>query len=143
MDVLLFQTTDNGEIELEGGLVTMTGGLDTAAYLSLFGGNVKDGGSQNSRAQWWGNFGETEKAKRYRSETQHLLGTIPATTGNLKRLEDAAARDLQWLVDEKAASSVTASASLIALNSVKISITITAEGDEQQFDYVENWRANS
>jgi len=142
-DVLLFQTNDNGEIEIEGGLVTLTPGLDTSAYLSLFGGNWKDDGSQNNRQTWWGNLDETEPAKRYRSETQYLLGTIPATSRNLRRVEDAATRDLQWLLDEAVASSLTVSASLIGLNRVKIEVIIRAEGDESQFNYTENWRAST
>lgn len=142
-DVLLFQTDDNGEIEVEGGLVTLTPGLDTAAYLSLFGGNWKDDGSQNNRQTWWGNLGEAELSKRYRSETQFLLGTIPAIPRNLRRIEDAATRDLQWLLDESIASTVTVSASLIGLNRVKIEIVIRAEGDESQFSYTENWRAST
>jgi phage gp46-like protein len=142
-DVLLFQTNDNGEMEIEGGLVTLTPGLDTSAYLSLFGGNWKDDGSQNNRQTWWGNLDETELAKRYRSETQYLLGTIPATSRNLRRIEDAATRDLQWLLDESIASSLTVSASLIGLNRVKIGVIIRAEGDESQFNYTENWRAST
>lgn len=142
-DVLLYQTNDNGEVEIEGGLITLTPGLDTAAYLSLFGGNWKDDGSQNNRQTWWGNLDETEPAKRYRSETQYLLGTIPATSRNLRRIEDAATRDLQWLLDESIASSLTVSASLIGLNRVKIEIIVRAEGDESQFNYTENWRAST
>lgn len=142
-DVLLFQTPDNGDMEIEDGLVTLTPGLDTSAYLSLFGGNWKDDGSQNNRQTWWGNLDETEPSKRYRSETQYLLGTIPAIPRNLRRIEDAASRDLQWLLDESIASSVTVSASLIGLNRVKIEIVIRAEGDESQFSYTENWRAST
>lgn len=142
-DVLLYQTNDNGEMEIEGGLVTLTPGLDTAAYLSLFGGNWKDDGSQNNRQTWWGNLEETEPSRQYRSETQYLLGTIPATSRNLRRIEDAATRDLQWLLDESVASSLTVSASLIGLNRVKIEVIIRAEGDESQFNYTENWRAGS
>lgn len=142
-DVLLFQTPDNGEVEIEGGLVTLTPGLDTAAYLSLFGGNWKDDGSQNNRQTWWGNLGEQDPSRRYRSETQYLLGTIPATSRNLRRVEDAATRDLQWLLDEAIASSLTVSASLIGLNRVKIEVIIRAEGDESQFNYTENWRAST
>ena len=143
MDVLLFETNDNGEIEIEDGLVTLTPSFDSAVYLSLFGGNWADDGSQNNRQTWWGNLDEQATANQYRSETQYLLGTIPATTGNLKRIEDAASRDLQWLIEENAASSLAVSASLPGLNRVKIEISIRAEGDEAQFNYTENWRASS
>ncbi len=129
-------------MEIEDGLVTLTPGLDTSAYLSLFGGNWKDDGSQNNRQTWWGNLDEAEPSKRYRSETQYLLGTIPATSRTLPRVEDAATRDLHLLLDEAVASSLTVSASLIGLNRVKIEVIIRAEGDESQFNYTENWRAS-
>lgn len=142
-DVLLYQTDDNGEITIENGDVALSPGLDTAAYLSLFGGNWKDDGSQNNRKTWWGNLSETEPPRRYRSETQYLLGTVPAIPRNLRRIEDAAERDLQWLLDESIASSVAVSASLIGLNRVKIEVSIKAEGAESQFNYTENWRAST
>ena len=43
-DVLLYHTPDGGEIEMVNGLVTMSGGLETMAYLCLFGGNEEDDG---------------------------------------------------------------------------------------------------
>lgn len=141
MDVLLFQTNDDGDIEIEGGLVTLSPGLSTATYLSLFGGNQQDDGSQDNALTWWGNLGEIDTAKRYRSETQYLLGTIPATSGNLKRIEDAALRDLEWMVKEEVCDSIDISASLIGVNRVKIDVNILAEGDETQFEYTQDWRA--
>lgn len=141
-DVHLFQTEDNGDIEIEGGIVTLTPGLDTTAYLSLFGGNLKDDGSQNNSLTWWGNLDEDTPSRSYRSETQFLLGTIPATSHNLRRLEDAGRRDLQWLLDDSIASSLTVEASLIELNRVRIDIVIKAEGNESQFNFVENWKAS-
>lgn len=134
-DVLLFQTNDNGEIEIEGGQVTMTDSLETAVYLSLFGGNIEDDGSQDNPLTWWGNLVENEPANRYRSETQYLLGTVPAVSANLKRIEDAATRDLQWLE----AGTLEVSASLTGLNRVKIDVTI----DDTPFSYSEDWRAGA
>ena len=142
MDVLLCQTSDNGDVEIEGGLVTLTPGLDTAAYLSLFGGNWDDDGSQNNKRTWWGNLDEADRTSEYRSETQFLLGSLPATTGNLKRVEDAAVRDLSWLTSGSIASSLSVNASLTGLNRVNISITVRADGDESEFNYTENWRAS-
>jgi len=76
-DVYLFQTNDDGEICIENGIVSLTGGLDTAAYLSLFGGNEQDDGSQNTSLNYWGNILENDKAFQYRSQTQYLLRSIP------------------------------------------------------------------
>ena len=95
-DILLFQTVDDGDINVSDGLVEMSGGLGTAAYLSLFGGNEDDDGRKNSTATWWANLNETETTRQYRSETQNLLQAIPAVPANLRRIEDAVRRDLAW-----------------------------------------------
>jgi len=141
-DVTLFQTTDEGDIEVRDGLVEMGGGLETAAYLSLFGGNEDDDGLAGNNKNWWGNLGEIDPAKQYRSETQNLLRGVPATSGNLRRIEDAASRDLSWFVSERVASSVTVSASMPGVNRIKITVDIEANGIESRFEFVENWKAS-
>ena len=140
-DVLLFHTPDGGEIALEGGLVVFTGRLDTAVYLALFGGNMDDDGSPSSPYSWWGNLSEADPANQYRSETQYLLRGIPATSGNLRRVERAAVRDLASFKTKKIASSVSVSATIPALNTVKLAVHVEAEGQEYLFEYVENWKA--
>ncbi|MBW1725989.1 MAG: phage GP46 family protein [Deltaproteobacteria bacterium] len=135
-DVLLFQTNDNGDITVTNGLVEMSGGLETASYLSLFGGNEDD-------SNWWGNNDEIDTASQYHSETQELLRSIPSTSGNLIRIKDAAERDLAWFIDKKVASSITVAINIPALNKVKIIITITAQGDESTFEFVENWKISA
>ncbi|MCP4444596.1 MAG: hypothetical protein GY811_04525 [Myxococcales bacterium] len=142
-DVLLYQTDDGGEINVVNGLVEMSGGLQTSVYLSLFGGNEDDDGRQDSAQTWWGNLSETEKPKRYRSEAQHLLQALPASSGNLRRIEDAAARDLQWFIDGGIASNVAVAASIPGLNYINLTIDIEAYGEESRFNYVENWKARS
>lgn len=124
-DVLLRQSPDGGEITIENGLMLMSDGLEAAAYLSLFGGNQDDAGDAASeREQWWGNFDEPEATSTYRSETQYLLASIAAVPSNLRRIEQAAARDLGWMLAAGVAKSVTASASIPALNRVRLDVTI-------------------
>lgn len=142
-DVLLCQTNDDGEIEVVDGLVTMTGTFTTAAYLALFGGNEDDNGQQGNSMTWWGNLSENEPSRKYVSETQNLLQSIPPTSNNLLRIEDAAKRDLNFFITENIASSVEVSASLSGVNQVKIIIDISAEGEESSFEFTENWRATS
>ena len=142
-DVLLFQTDDDGEINVENGIVEMSGGLETAAYLSLFGGNEDDDGRDDNALTWWGNLDEVDPVRQYRSETQHLLQSTPATSGNLRRIEDAANRDLAWFTEQNVASSVTIEASIPGVNRVKITVKIEANGVESSFDFVENWKAAS
>lgn len=142
-DVLLFQTDDDGEINVVDGIVEMSGGLETAAYLSLFGGNEDDDGRDSNPATWWGNIDEIDPARQYRSETQHLLQSIPATTGNLRRVEDAAVRDLAWFAQNNVASSVSVVASIPGVNRIKLTIDIEAQGEESSFEFVENWKASA
>ncbi len=138
-DVLIFQTTDDGEIEIENGLVTMTPGLDNAVYLSLFGGNEEDPGGDDRTQEWWGNLIEIDPTRQYRSETQHLLRAIPAVTANLRRIEDAARRDLAWVIPAGVASVVEVAATMPALNKVQIDVTINGN---ETLTYLENWQAS-
>ena len=142
-DVSLFQTNDEGNITVEGGIVTMSGGLETSAYLSLFGGDEDDDGRDNNPANWWANIDEVDPAKEYHSETQNLLQALPATTGNLRRIEDAANRDLAWFITNKVASSVNVAASIPGINKIKLTIDIEAQGEESSFEFVENWKAGA
>jgi phage gp46-like protein len=137
-DVLLGQTNDDGEVCIEGGLVELTDDFRTAAYLSLFGGNEQDDGRDDNVHTYWGNLNETDTAKRYVSETQHLLDTLPPTTGNMLRLGDAAGRDLKWLDDIGAVTEILVAVSIPALNTVKFVISIN--GDET-VEFIENWKA--
>ncbi len=140
-DVLLFHTADGGEIEFINGQPTMSDGLATAAYLSLFGGNEQDSGLQgDDRRQWWGNFGETDPARVYRSRTQNILRAIPAIPANLRRVEDAASADLAWLLDE-VASAVDVAASMPTLNRVVIDIGVTVGSLVYELSFASKWSA--
>lgn len=140
-DVLLFQTLDDGDIIVENGITEMSSGLETAAYLSLFGGNEDDDGRDDNPHIWWGNISENETAMQYRSETQNLIDKIPATSANLIKIEDAANRDLSWFLENNIASSVEVTASIPAYNRVKIMVEIEANGEESSFEFTENWKA--
>lgn len=142
-DVLLFQTDDDGDIVVELGIVEFSGGLGTAAYLSLFGGNEDDDGRAANNLTWWGNIDEIEPDRKYRSETQNLLRSIPAVSRNLLRIQDAALRDLQWMLDRDVASSINVVATIPGLNRVDIEIRIEAVGEETRFKFTENWKARS
>ena len=132
-DVLLRQSDDGGEITIEAGLVLMSEGLETAAYLSLFGGNEDDPADTDSSLQWWGNLLDVEPERRYRSETQFLVRSLPAVPFHLRRIEQAAARDLQWMIDAGVAQSVSIEATIPAVGRVALAVEIvTATG--QRFE---------
>jgi len=140
-DVLLYQTNDDGEVNVVNGVMEMAGGLETAVYLSLFGGNEDDDGSSGGSLGWWGNIDETDPAKEQRSETQYLLRALTATSNNLRRVEQAAGRDLAWMVSAGAASEITVAATIPGVNKLKLSIKIVAMGEEKTFTFLQNWKA--
>jgi phage gp46-like protein len=129
-DVLLYQTTDDGEIDFSLADLVMTDGLETAVYLALFGGNDDDPGQADLARSWWGNAGEP-LASQYRSETQYLLRSFPLTSATLPAVEDAARRDLAFLVSEKIAQSVSVLARIPGLN--RLSLTVTVDGVDLTF----------
>jgi len=141
-DVKLVQSNDDGDIFIEAGVVELDSGLESSAYLSLFGGDENDDGSQDSQFEWWGNSLEVNPSFLLRSKVQNVLRSIPSIPANLRRVENAAQQDLQWFIDEKVASSVDVFASFDGPGRVRVTIEIKAEGDEKRFEFTENWRAS-
>jgi len=140
MDVLITQTPDGGEISFVNGSPVLTDGFENAVYLSLFGGNQDDGdGQEDAAIQWWGNLSEADPAKQYRSELQKLLRSIPAIPANLLRLQEAAERDLQWMLDAKNATLVVASASMPARNAVTLELDLEIDGKKYTPTFRERW----
>lgn len=139
-DVRLFQADgDGGETVWLNGEPVTADGLETAGYLSMFGGNEQDSGLTDGEAlQWWANFEEPVANRRQRSQVQSLLRGLPATPANLGRVEDAAKADLAWMVSELSAS-VTAEASMPALNKVGLHVEITIGNTTYPFDFAAHW----
>lgn len=133
MDVLLFQTADGGDVTAANGQIALTAGLETAVYLSLFGGNSDDSGlTADDSKQFWANFDEPDPAKTYRSEFQFLINSLPLIPANLQRFEEAAMSDLQWLTNG-VADSVAAVASMPGINRVQVSIAVVIDGKTSLF----------
>lgn len=133
---------DEFGIQVLNGVVTMTGSFETAAQLSMFGGNFADDGVVANPFEYWGNLLETEPERQYRSQTQFLLQSMPATSANLLRLDAAGLADLQWFLDLNIASDVTVESTIPGLNRVDIDVAIVAKGVETQFTFTENWKAS-
>ena len=143
-DVLLRHGDNGGDIEAVLGRFTMSNGLETAAFLSMFGGNERDsGGDEGLPLEWWGNKSETVLARRYRSETQHLLRSLPAIPFNMRRIEDAAERDLAWFVETGLATFVGVVVSIPALNTVAIVMTTEVDGQVFEISFTQPWRQST
>lgn len=128
-DVALTQMLEGGEIECVAGQITMDDGVATSVYISLFGANEDDSGDDDTKSlEWWANKVETDPNKKLRSRVQNLLRSIALTSGNIQLIEDAAALDLQWMLDTKLADAVVPTVSIPALNTVKIDLKIEIQG---------------
>lgn len=143
MDLLLFQSDDDGDIEFIAGQPTMSDGLATSAYLSLFGGSERDSGLTDGEPYtWWANTEEPVAERRQRSQLQALLQQIPATPANLRRVEDAALADLAWMGDALDAT-VAVEASMPALDTVSINVAITiGDAKPYEYDFASTWGGN-
>jgi len=142
-DVLLSQLTeDGGGITYANGRAVTSDGLETAAYTSLFGGNERDSGLEADDAlQWWGNLIEPDEDRKYRSRTQNLLRSLPLVPANLLRIEEAAAADLEWFFTSGLASFVSVTASIPAVNTVRIVVEIVVNNEDFKFVFTEQARA--
>lgn len=149
-DVRLFHTYDGGEIDLvpDGTYteVILDTGLETAAYLSLFGGNERDDGTffddtnpdHEHQAQWWGNIGEPP-ARQMRSEFGHLVRSLPAISSNLVRLEQAGARDLAWFTEEQVAREVELTVTQLGKDRIGAEVRIVVDKEEFVFAFFAIW----
>jgi len=103
-DLLLADTLDGGNVEIDNGLFVSDEQFSTAVYLSLFGGNKLDNGKTSSVNQYWGNLlRNATESEKLRSRFQYIVTGLPMSVKNIKEAEKAAAMDLQWFIDEKIA----------------------------------------
>ncbi len=128
-DVLLFDQPDGGNLEIAEGRVRLTNNFETAGYLALFGGNERDSGSDGDLPrEWWGNKIERVPARRYRSEFQNMLATVPVTPSTLSRFKDAAERDLAFFLEEGLATAMQVSTRITAPKRISLRAIIEANG---------------
>lgn len=143
-DVKLYQTNNDGEIDIKNGIVTMSSGIETTVYLSLFGGNENDDGSSQSNLFWWGNLTESSLiARQYRSKTQYLLRSLPFSTANLLNLEDGIKGDLAWMLEKQLISSLEITLQVPYINELKIILDIIAQGQDFQIIFLEKLEVSS
>lgn len=142
-DVLMFNTLDGGEIEFVNGQPVMTGAFETMLFLCLFGGNFEDDGLEHNRKIWWANLNESNPDRRYISRFQNLaFQGVPLTSGNLRRLEEAALSDLNVFKTSGIAGEISAVASIPARNRLKLTIGINSpQGENTETEFLINWQS--
>ncbi len=142
-DVAFTIADDGGSIFVENGTIELDSGLEASVVLSLFGGNEEDSGMDgDARKQWWGNLSETDPSKQYRSETQRLLAAMPIISGNLRRAEDAADRDLAWMVPS-VATAVSVSAGMPGVNTIQLDVAVEIDGRREMYSFTRSGRSSA
>lgn len=116
-DVLLFQTTNDGDINATEQGVELAVGLETAVYLSMFGGN-------EDPVQWWGDLSETDPVNQYPARTAKAINAAVVTPSRILPIKDAALADLAWVTSGGYAQELDVSVGMPRVNTVSISINI-------------------
>jgi phage gp46-like protein len=128
-DLLLEDSPDFGEIKIVDGLFVSDKSFNTAVYLSLYGGNVKDSGRVRNKETWWGNtlpaIAENEKMV---SRFQAIIFGMPMTSKNIPAAEKAAELDLKWIKDEGVADKITATGKAAGKNKFELRIEMKSTG---------------
>lgn len=145
-DILLLSTENGGDLSFFDGLIEMTGGFETATYLSLFGGNIDDNGTELTKSkEWWGNKLETNNEDRKLvSRTQNALRGLPATPANLNIIQQLILLDLNWFIESNIVEIIQIDLSIPAKNRIKIEINMLKD-EKLLFNtvYEKNWLAQS
>lgn len=134
-DIRIYNTMDGAFVNIKNGDVDMAVGLETSAFISLFGGDPDDDCVGDNPLQYWGNRIETDAAEKLRSRTQYLMTHAPVSSANLARLKDAVLQDLEWMKTAGHALKIDAVVSIEGANRVRIRINI----DGQSAEFIENW----
>ena len=145
-DVLLLSSEDGGDLDINDGIITMTGGFETAAFLSLFGGNFNDDGTTSTQnKEWWGNKLDVNNPNRkMTSRTQNILKGYPATPGNLNLVEQAIRLDLNWMIENSIIDELIITLTIPSKN--KINIALEGKKDRNTIagiEFEQNWLAQS
>lgn len=131
---------DGGEINFVNGQPVMSAGLRTAVFLSLFGGNHGDDGRSQNKKTWWANIDEENEAYKYRGRFWNLVQGLPLTSNNLRRLENAALADLDWMKKEKIAQEIVITTSIPYVKILQMTIDINSPGENFTEKYLINWQ---
>jgi len=131
-DLGLYNTLNGGTIKVANGEPIMDQGLQTAVYISLEG---------SGEILWFANEYLTESQKitsrfaKFRQGRELSSGVIVAS-------EDLIKKDLQWLVDDKAASKIDASMRIIGRNRVEIIIDVAIDNKTLRLSPFQlNWKS--
>ena len=141
-DILIKSTNDGGEIEIKDDFFVMETGFRSATYISLFGGNIKDNGTDATKNKsWWGNqLVPNEPNKKIVSRTMAIIKGFPATPANLRKVELTAIDDLAWFKSEKICDTIIVVGSIPSKNRLELHVQMLQDGKKlEDYKFIENW----
>jgi len=142
--IALKDNKTRGDFYIENGKIKTDLTLHTIIYISLFGGNTqadtpikrRPAGVDNN--DWWGNLFSIQKPEdKFNTKFERALQSIAMMSGTLKKYEQAAIEDLQWLITKKIVDSVDATASIVSAQRLKMEINVIKPGQvEEKYSYI-------
>lgn len=105
MDLLLIETGNGGDVQLNGNDYAKALGIENQVYLAWFGGNVeqstKPGVVLAQSFDYWANglLMGSNPSIQYNSEFERALRNVSLTSSGRVELEAAAKKDLEFLKD--------------------------------------------
>ena len=129
-DILLVDTEDGANVNISNGILQMTGGFDTAVYLSIYG---------HDDSQLWMNgiFIDSEKIKC--QFVPYCKGS-PLTPATLRKSEQLLYTDLEWFKKDGICTKIEINSSQIDRNTTNFSVRLlTDSGVIWQNVFAINW----
>lgn len=134
-DVLLYESGDGGELDIQNGDIALTETLYQQVYLALFGGNVEENTKTNylfteERSDYWGNslLWENQPALQFNSNTERILNTTALNSSGRLTILRAVQDDLQYLID---VVNFTADVEIESSNRVRITVQFSEKGNQE------------
>jgi phage gp46-like protein len=129
-DILLYNTSDGGEIKNENGEPEMDGGFENAVFLSMF--------ESDGKPHWTDEY-KTESAKGKAEFYNFIIGNTK-TIGNINHAVLLLEKDLEWIKTDTIADTINIDIEDTDVNRILVSIEILANG-ETLFEnkYEINW----
>ena len=121
MGEMVIFTIENGAGEIEIFQNNPEKSLQSAILLSLFGGNREDNGLDQKKT-WWGNIDEQNPDAKMISQFQNIVFSLPLTSANRLRLQEAAESDLNWLIKNKIVKKLKVNIRIDSTRKVTLSI---------------------
>lgn len=144
-DMLISYTSGRFDISISNGLFDDCRSFDTAVILSWFGGNKEDDNTINTSKQWWGNYvNEKQEDEKIRSRTGALIRKIPLNSSTIKKIEDSAALDLEWMKTCGIADDIEIASEIPDANKLSLDVRVKKNGKDIYSNiYIVNWEAGT